>query len=538
MKKKIPTKADLTQLQKLYKTDEKIGERLGGVPAYLVAYWRRKKNVPKHSLPKFSEREIMALWERFGDDDKCGLELGISKAAFYNWRRKYGIREKPDFLKLEQLELSFPGLKVHGGAGTLLGQRTIVRKILCGAAGVDPEVVSHSVHLEPSLTIVDDALEQVVDVFKGHGTELVWNPNKIICSLGKSIFSDNECSAKSRKKLNEFVRRQGLKHALDHRAGASWQNAVEAGLVYPGQCAVGSSVDSSCAGALGAYVHTVDATQMGLVWTKGKLDVTIPNTIRVDINGRVPKAVSATDIAFAVSKLLGGQQVAGRVIEYYGSVVSHMEIAERLTLVSHAPLMEAVGAICGFDSITRRFLAGRTSHQFVPQIADKDAAYDGVYTVNVDQLAPEAMALGKRKGIKLVADIEDLSVQVVVAGLSCGGIEDLRLMAEIIRTKQVHSDCRMYVLPATRSVYLEALRKGLIRVFVECGAVVIAPGTEGAIAPLSKLLNPGERCLITAGAEILGLKHLEELDLYLCSPATAVTSAINGRITDPTRYVK
>jgi homoaconitase/3-isopropylmalate dehydratase large subunit len=538
MKKKIPTKADLTQLQKLYKTDEKIGERLGGVPAYLVAYWRRKKNVPKHSLPKFSEREIMALWERFGDDDKCGLELGISKPAFYNWRRKYGIREKPDFLKLEQLELSFPGLRVHGGAGTLLGQRTIVRKILCSPAGVDPDDIGESVHVEPSLAIVDDVLEQVVDAFKGHGTELVWNPNKIICSLGKSIFSDHECSAKSRKKLHDFVRRQGLKHALDHRVGTSWQNAIETGLVYPGNLVVGASAESVCAGALGAYVHTLDVHQMGTLWSKGKLDIAVPKTIRVDINGRTPKAVSATDIAFAVSKLLGGQQVAGRVIEYYGSVVSHMEIAERLALVSHAPLMEAKGAICGFDSITRRFLAGRTSHQFVPQIADKDAAYDGVYTVNVDQLTPEAMAFGKRKGIKRVADIEDLAVQVVVAGLSCGGFEDLRLMAEILRTKQVHSDCRMYVLPATRSVYLEALRKGLVRVFVECGAVVIAPGTEGAIAPLSKILNSGERCLITSGAEILNVKHLEELDIYLCSPATAVVSAINGRITDPTRYVK
>jgi len=538
MKKKIPTKADLTQLQKLYKTDEKIGERLGGVPAYLVAYWRRKKNVPKHSLPKFSERDIMALWERFGDDDKCGLELGISKAAYYNWRRKYGIREKPDFLKLEQLELSFPGLKVHGGAGTLLGQRTIARKILCAASGIDPDEVGDSVHIEPSLAIVDDTIEQVVDAFKSHGAELVWNPNKIICSLSKSIFADNDVNAKSRKKLHDFVRRQGIKQALDHRAGTSWQNAIDLGLVHPGHCVVGGGLESACAGALGAYVHLVDASQMGTLWTKGKLDIAIPKTIRVDINGRMPKAVSATDVAFAVSKLLGGQQVAGRIIEYYGSIVSHMEIAERLTLVSHAPLMEATGAICGYDSITRRFLTGRTTHQFIPQIADKDAAYDAVYTVNVDQLVPEAMAFGKKRGIKRVADIEDLAVQVVVAGLSCGGIEDLRFMAEILRTKQVHADCRMYVLPATRSVYLEALRKGLVRVFVECGAVVIAPGTEGAIAPLPKILNSGERCLITAGAEILGIKQLEELDIYLCSPATAVTSAINGRITDPTRYIK
>ena len=89
-RRKIPKKAELIQLQKLYKTDEKIAERLGNVSPQLVAYWRRKKNIPKHLFAKFSPDEIRELWERFGDDYRCGLELGISKAAFYNWRRKYG----------------------------------------------------------------------------------------------------------------------------------------------------------------------------------------------------------------------------------------------------------------------------------------------------------------------------------------------------------------------------------------------------------------------------------------------------------------
>ena len=95
---KSPKKTELLRLQSLYQTDARIAEALA-VPEYLVAYWRRKKNVPKHSQPKFSEKEIQTLWERYGDDDKCGLELGISKAAFYNWRRRYGIKEKPAFLK-------------------------------------------------------------------------------------------------------------------------------------------------------------------------------------------------------------------------------------------------------------------------------------------------------------------------------------------------------------------------------------------------------------------------------------------------------
>ncbi|HUU44714.1 MAG TPA: hypothetical protein VM118_03185, partial [Acidobacteriota bacterium] len=102
---KIPRKDELLRLQELYKTDARIAEALGGIPEYLVAYWRRKKNIPRHSSVKFSPQQITELWERFGDDFRCGRELNISKGAFYSWRRKYGITERPAVLKLEQLEL-------------------------------------------------------------------------------------------------------------------------------------------------------------------------------------------------------------------------------------------------------------------------------------------------------------------------------------------------------------------------------------------------------------------------------------------------
>ncbi|HPC11966.1 MAG TPA: hypothetical protein PK112_07700, partial [candidate division Zixibacteria bacterium] len=161
-RRKIPTKGELLQLQKLYKTDEKIGERLGGVPAYLVAYWRRKKNVAKHSVPKFSEAEVRNLWERFGDDDRCGLELGISKAAFYNWRRRYGIREKPPFLKLEQLELNLPGLKQRGHAVSLLGKQSAAQKIIAMAAEREKVEVGELVVVQPDVTIAHQDAAAVV----------------------------------------------------------------------------------------------------------------------------------------------------------------------------------------------------------------------------------------------------------------------------------------------------------------------------------------------------------------------------------------
>src|SRR5512138_1912201 len=173
-----PTKTELLQLQKLYKTDEKIGERLGGVPAYLVAYWRRKKNIPKHSLPKFSEVEVRNLWERYGDDEKSGLELGLSKAAFYNWRRRYGIKEKPAFLKLEQLEFNFPGAKLGPTVNALYGKQSVAQKIIARCVPQEREQVEigETVTIEPDLVVSHYDTAEIVNQFRQSGIEYIWNP--------------------------------------------------------------------------------------------------------------------------------------------------------------------------------------------------------------------------------------------------------------------------------------------------------------------------------------------------------------------------
>ena len=181
----MPTKTELLQLQKLYKTDEKIGERLGGVPAYLVAYWRRKKNIPKYSLPKFSETEVRNLWERYGDDEKCGLELGISKAAFYNWRRRYGIKEKPAFLKLEQLEFNFPGSRISMHSAPLYGKQTIAQKIFARAGELEKVEVGEEVELEPGMTLIDGDILKAIETFREAGVEYVWNPSRVVLSPGQ-----------------------------------------------------------------------------------------------------------------------------------------------------------------------------------------------------------------------------------------------------------------------------------------------------------------------------------------------------------------
>jgi 3-isopropylmalate/(R)-2-methylmalate dehydratase large subunit len=538
-RRKIPTKAELVQLQKLYRTDEKIGERLGGVPAYLVAYWRRKKGVPRHSLPKFSEKEIRSLWERHGDDDRCGLELGISKAAFYNWRRRYNIREKPAFLKLEQLELAFPGMQTPSHSAALWGKQTVAQKIIARAAGNLTIEVGDKVMAEPDLALVHECAPLVIEQFQNNTGDYVWNTLKTALSLCSEYPDVKVDIPNVHKTVREFASRQRLKFLYDFSEGSARQVAIERGHVLPGQLEVGTSGHQTAFGALAGLGWVITPEQMALVLSTGTVELTAPGSVRVDISGRRSRGVYTKDVALSITQRLQKEPVAGKVVEYYGSAISHMTVSERFTLCGMATAFGAVSAICQFDSSTRRYLMGRTTATLVPVLADKNAVYEEVYQINIDHLVPQIAGPNGVQEIRPVAELENLPVRSIVIGTGTNGrFDDLRLAAEVVKGKTVHSDCRLAICPSSRATYLEALKKGLIRVFAEAGAVVMTPGTYGAYGPAWSHLNEGERSLITGSHLQINPACAARGEVYLCSPVTAAASALNGAITDPTRYGK
>ncbi len=534
---KIPTKAELIQLQKLYRTDEKIGERLGGVPAYLVAYWRRKKNVPRHSVPKFSDKEIRSLWERFGDDDRCGLELGISKAAFYNWRRRYGIREKPAFLKLEQLELHFPGMSNSSRAASHWNKQTVVQKIFAERAATDTVEVGDTVELEPDLLICDRSADKVIQKFRQRPGGLMLKPSHIHISLAEINVDRSGVTSEISREVRRFAERHRLTPVIAHSAGCCHQILMERGVVMPGMLCFGGNDRIASLGAINSLGWQVDLDSQVTLLAEGKLSATVPATLRVDITGRRSRGVYAGDIALSIMKRMSDVEIADKVIEYYGPSVSQMTISERFTLCSMAHAMGAVSAICPFDSATRRYLTGRSSAPLAPKMADKNAVYEQHYQINVDQLSPQIAPQGKPTEIKPVAEMETFPVNRILIGSATNGrFDDLRAAADVLKGKKINKDTTLLVYPASQSVFLEALKKGLIRALAEAGAVIMTPGC--GIHDLPDWARPAgnDRCLVTGPVE--GLSTGGTYEVYQCSPATAAASALNGAVTDPTRYVK
>jgi homoaconitase/3-isopropylmalate dehydratase large subunit len=541
-RKKIPTKAELLQLQKLYKTDEKIGERLGGVPSYLVAYWRRKKNVPKYSLPKFSESEIRNLWERFGDDDKCGLELGISKAAFYNWRRRYGLREKPAFLKLEQLELNFPGMKTRTTSASLYGKQCISQKILAHLAELEKVEVGQKVTVEPDLVVSHLRTREIIDRFGQLSSDYVWNAGKIAVVLRASAIGGTPGVADDNRITREFARRHNIRHFYDFNMGSCHQLVLENGLLKPGQLGVGSDRLAISYGCLSTLAIYASVDEMASIWSDGKIEVEVPPSIRIDINGRRVRSVSAKDVGLYMIKQLSGGEINGRALEYYGSVISHMSVGERFTLANLSAGAGATAAICHFDSATRRYLTTRATGGYAPVIADKDAVYGGMYQINTDQLIPQIAGPNTVEKVRAVAELEGTPVhQIILGTCSSGRFEDLRIGADILKGKKISRDCRLLVIPGSRTVYLDALKKGLIRAYVEAGAIIMNPGFQADMDAIAQSMAASEKCLTTIGSlNSTGndtANGLAGRDIYICSPATAAASALSGSITDPTRFL-
>jgi len=537
-RRKIPTKAELIQLQKLYKTDEKIAERLGNVTPQLVAYWRRKKNIPKHSFPKFSREEIKELWERFGDDYRCGLELGISKAAFYNWRRRYGYMDRPAFLKLEQLELNLGGPGEAIRRRSHYGHQTLSQKVLAEKVGLDRVDPGQIIEVEPDLAMSPGSAGLVLDHFEDIGLNYVWNPNRIVLSLDHGSPDSSDNTAESHKSLREFARRQNIKYIYDFGEGLCHQLIVEKAHILPGQLAFGTDRRTSSYGCLGAFAVEVTPLEMASVWATGKLPLTVPATAKVIINGHMPPGVFAKDVILFVAGKLGSSGDGNRVIEFYGTTVTQMSISDRFTLTSLASGMGMRTAVVPFDSITRRYLLRRTNMPYRPALADKDAIYSVSYEFNIDQLEPQIACPHAVDNVVPVAEVEGTPLnQVVIGSDTSGRFDDLRVAADILKGKKINPEIRVIVYPGSRDIYLEALKKGLLRAFVEAGAVVMSPGCQPGDNNLPGRLAAGERCLATTGSNHRASMGSKEAEVFLASPATAASSALRGAIAVPTGYL-
>jgi 3-isopropylmalate/(R)-2-methylmalate dehydratase large subunit len=524
--RRTPTKAELLRLQKLYRTDRKMAEALGnGVTEHLVAYWRRKKGIATYSFPKFSEKEIQEVWDRFGDDFHAGMELGISKPAFYNWRRRYKITKKPTALKLEQLSLELFTADKTGPRRSGSGRKTIAQKILAEKSGQAEILPGMTVDVEPDLTLVTNDAGQVLAAFEDSGPHMVWNPARVVIALGNQ--PSPECQDPCRQReIHDFARRQHIKNFFDIGEGDGCQTIMERGMALPGQLTLCDARDSFACGSIGSLTALLSSSDMATLWRTGRISLTAPGSLRVFISGRAARGVFIADIAGHISSHLTGK-VDGKVIEFYGPAVNTMTLSERITLCHNASTTGAAAAICPFDATTRRFVTPRARRPFTAMLADRDANYDGEYSFEINALKP--VAVGPDLTVTPLDELTGMLVQRLYIGGTAGGrFDDLKMAADILKGKKINPEVRLIIQPVSRAVYLEALKKGILRVFVEAGADIFNPGYYPFSLPSTR----------PASGETLFATETGTFAAYVGSAAAVAVAAITGQITNPSSYVR
>jgi 3-isopropylmalate/(R)-2-methylmalate dehydratase large subunit len=427
--------------------------------------------------------------------------------------------------------------------------KTIVEKILAKATGqasvkvgdvVEPVVDVAMSHENGALVI-----NQFFDVYNGTGLEAkVHDPSKIAIIFDHRVPAESAKTATNQKKIREFVADQGITKFHDIRSdegGICHQILPENGYVRPGYVVVGTDSHTTSHGALGAFAFGIGATEMASVWTLGNvLNVEVPGTIKVVVNGELPKLVSPKDIILYLIGKISAQGANFKVIEFHGDTIRKLSTSGRLTLCNMAVEAGATSGIVPADEETVRFLRDEAGVKdpIDMVVPDADAVYEQVVEIDASKLVPMIACPHTVDNVKPVGEVTGIKVnQVVIGSCTNGRLDDLAIAASILKGKKVARDTRMLIFPASWKIYKEALTAGYLIDFVNAGAIVMNPGCGCCLGVHQGALGDNEVSLSTTNRNFKGRQGNPNADVYLCSPAVAAASAITGVITDPTKGV-
>jgi 3-isopropylmalate/(R)-2-methylmalate dehydratase large subunit len=422
---------------------------------------------------------------------------------------------------------------------------TVVEKILARASRL-PEVKAGDV-VEPKVDLAMShenaalVINQFLEIHRGTSlTPKVWDASKIAIIFDHRVPAESPKTASNQKKVREFIAEHFVQKFHDIRGdvgGICHQILPENGYVRPGSVVVGTDSHTTSHGALGAFAFGIGATEMASVWALGTvLNVEVPPTIKVVVNGKFKKFVGPKDLILHLIGKLTAQGANFKVLEFHGPTIEQMTTSGRLVLCNMAVEAGATAGIVPADAETARYLreeAGVTAPiEFVKP--DEDAVYEEVIEINVGGLGPQIACPHTVDNVKAIEEVVGRKVhQIVIGSCTNGRLDDLAVAAKILKGRKVAPNTRMLVFPASGKIYRQALGKGYLGAFMQAGALVMNPGCGPCLGVHEGALGDGEAALSTTNRNFKGRMGNPKAEVYLCSPAVAAASAIAGVITDP-----
>ncbi len=405
---------------------------------------------------------------------------------------------------------------------------TFALKILGRAAG-HPVSEGDAVSIEPDLLVTHSDTGEVLDEFrKCHPEGVVKHPERLFMVLDGAVPPVGAEAAKHAE-IRRFVSAMGVRNLYEPGSGACPQVLAESFLALPGSILGGTDRHTCTHGSFNCYAFRITIPEAAEAWCTGALRIRVPETVDIQLTGGLRERVGARDLALAM--LAGVRDVAGKAVEFHGSAISGLRIYERMILAGAGAELGASISVFPADGTTEDFLC---SHSICRHAlwSDSDAVFAGVERYDLDSVQP-MLAPADTAAVPLpVAELAGRRVDVVLLGFcENGGNEDLQSALDVMRGRKTASGVRFYVCPASRDVYLKALRNGLIEEFVLAGASVLPPGC--GISGCPDVLAPGEMCISTSSLGARDWTDTGETRVCLAGPEIAAAAAVTGMITDP-----
>ncbi|MCM8783497.1 MAG: 3-isopropylmalate dehydratase large subunit [Candidatus Omnitrophica bacterium] len=320
--------------------------------------------------------------------------------------------------------------------------------------------------------------------------------------------------------------------------GICHQVIPESGFVMPGGLVCGADSHTCTYGALNAFASGMGSTDIAIILAYGKNWFLVPESIKFIVEGNLSFGCFAKDVILYIIGKVKADYANYRAVEYTGNVISGLSMDGRFTIANMSVEIGAKAGIMLFDKKTENWLKDKTKKKLNPVLPDKDAKYLEVKEFDISKIEPQVACPHSVDNVKPISVVKGTVINQAFLGTCTNGrLEDLEISAKILRNKKIHPEVRFIVAPASKRVFLEALNKGIIEVFIKAGAVVISPGCGPCVGTHAGVPADNEVIISTANRNFKGRMGNPNAEIYLASPATVTASAIEGKITDPRKYL-
>lgn len=413
---------------------------------------------------------------------------------------------------------------------------TMTQKILAAHAGLDKVEAGQLIEAKLDLVLGNDITSPVaIHEMDKMTKKTVFDKDKIALVPDHFVPNKDIKSAEHCKCVREFARRNDITNYFEvGEMGIEHALLPEKGLTVAGDVIIGADSHTCTYGALGAFSTGVGSTDMaagmatGLAWFK------VPSAIKFVLTGKPAKWISGKDIILHIIGLIGVDGALYKSMEFVGDGIKYLSMDDRFTISNMAIEAGGKNGIFPVDELTIEYMKEHSERPYVVYEADEDAVYDETYVIELDKLKPTVSFPHLPENTHTVDEIDDIPIdQVVIGSCTNGRLNDLRIAASILKGHKVKKGMRVIIIPATQKIYLQAMEEGLLKTFIEAGAVVSTPTCGPCLGGYMGILAEGERCVSTTNRNFVGRMGHVDSEIYLASPAVAAASAITGKISSP-----